>query len=106
MPARAGFGQFSERSLHVSQVPDLGFDVRDVGIGALKYFGAGVIITIDKAEQASNFVDTEAQFAASTDESESLDVRFIIDAMSAGCATVHRHQPDGLVIANGFRVDA
>jgi hypothetical protein len=67
---------------------------------------AGIRVPIDQTEQAAQLIEAEAEFPASPDEAQPLEVLGRVEAVSSGAAGRRRHDPDLLVISDGLDIDA
>jgi hypothetical protein len=75
-------------------------------LGAFLDFGAGLCAAVDESEQAAHLIERKAEFAGAEDETQTRDVRIIVDTVARSCAPGVRHHADLLVIADGFEIAA
>lgn len=72
---------------------------------SIAYLITGVVATVNKVQQFTNFAQRESQFSRLPDKEQSLYVLMTVDAMSAGATRRIWHQANFRVVANGLDID-
>ena len=98
------FNEPFEESPHAVQVNDTRLDQRQLVLSQLA--GLGTTLAVLEQQQFSDLFQREPQLLGTLDELQSRNGGSAVPSHGSGQTLGFRHQPETLVVANGFLVDA
>jgi len=93
-----------QRALDLPQIHDLPPNLVQVVDGDALHLGAGVSAPVDELQERPDLIQCEAELASPTNEAQPPALSFSVLAVATIAPAGGRHQPDPLIVSDGFNV--